>query len=1017
MEFQHFSHHHKLSFREAYEGDECAGCLDVINSPAYICEVDEFVMHKVCAEMPPQIQKVAFHPHPLNFNLLDIIVCDACRRFSANYIIYKCTYCEFNLDFKCAMAIINDENEIAKRDDEDLQRTTTTHFSHPHQLTRCKVSPTSELGERVFETFWQSSKLKCVACKQELQGTLSFICLPCQFLIHESCMNDMPVQVLSSPFHPHHILHPRPFFNAQKQVRCYACTKKVNGFSFYCNTCDVDFHVSCAKYRTRATKHSCHPHNLLQLGKSIIKGISCHACGRKNCNDSLFSCRKCAFNVHPKCIPLPSRFEHKRHLHPLTLVSPFAEDDSEDYYCDMCEIERNPEIHVYHCAECNYIAHIDCVLSEVLEPLEEMPLDPQRMEENFDNGSLRLEKKMLRVSFHPHPCKLCSFNLDSKCATSKDETPKERSTKTIVNHFSHLHQITRCKAGILESQLDFDLNCMACRQRICGIIYACTQCSEFFVHESCLKHMLMEVQSLFHPQHPLYKFPVKDPGERCKACGEYVEHLVFSCLQCGIFMHYSCAKYQFREIKHNCHADHHLLHLGKGFFGDESPLCTACGLACKDTLFNCLKCEFYIHLECIPLPSIVKHKRHLHPLVLTTLVTEDDSEEYYCDTCETQRNPEHDIYYCKECNYTSHIDCVLSEVEPPEEILQFLTPHSKEIKLKCVACKQEVQGTLSFIYLPFQFLIHESFMNDMPVQVLSSPFHPYHILHPRPFFNAQEQEESQWFQLLLQYMQCWLSRFMCQVSNSKCDFNVHPKCIPLPSSFEHKRHLHPLTLKSPFAEDDSRDYYCDMCETERSPEIHVYYCAECNYIAHIDCVLSEILSVSFHPHPLIRNDDYEEETIFLCDRCEELCIGSRYSCKLCLVNLDNKCATSKDETQKVRKVKIIVNHFRHPHLITRCEIGILQTELDFDLTCMACRQRLCGIIYACTSCSGFFVHEFCLKHIPKEVQSLFHPQHPLSIFPFSPELRPPCKACNEDVEGILFFCFACNFPMHYSCMR
>ncbi|TYG95715.1 hypothetical protein ES288_A11G290300v1 [Gossypium darwinii] len=703
MKFQHFSHHHKLIFREAYEKEyECAGCLDVINGPAYICEDEGFAMHKVCAAMPPQIQKDAFHPHPLKFKLVDIIVCDACRRFSANYIIYKCIYCEFNLDFKCAVAIINDENEIAKRDDEDLRRTTTPHFSHPHQLTRCKVSPMSELGENIFKTFWQSSKLKCVACKQEVQGTLSFICLPCKFLIHESCMNDMPMQVLSSPFHPHHILHPRPFFNAREQVRCYACGKKVNGFSFYCNTCDVDFHVSCAKYRTRATKHSCHPHNLLQLGKSIIKGISCHACGRKTCNDSIFSCRKCDFNVHPKCIPLPSSFEHKRHLHPLTLTSPFAEDDSRDYYCDMCETERNPEIHVYYCAECNYIAHIDCVLSEVLEPPEEMLLDPQRMEENFDDGSLGSEM-ILSVSFHPHPlirnddyeeetifvcdrceelcigsrysCKLCFFDLDNKCATSKDETQKVREVKTIVNHFSHPHLITRC---ILQTEPDFDLTCMACRQRLCGIIYACTYCSRFFLHEFCLKHIPEEVQSSFHPQHPLPIFPFpSESGPPCKACNEDVEGMLFFCVACNFPMHYSCAKYQFREIKHNCHADHHLLHLGKGFFGDESPQCDACGEACKDTLFSCLKCLFYIHLECISLPSVVKHKRHLHPLVLTTLAFENDYEEYYCDTCETQRNPEHDIYYCKECNYISHIDCVLSEVEPPEKIIQCLIPRSK----------------------------------------------------------------------------------------------------------------------------------------------------------------------------------------------------------------------------------------------------------------------------------------------------------------------------------------------------
>ncbi|KAB2058974.1 hypothetical protein ES319_A11G270000v1 [Gossypium barbadense] len=368
MEIQHFAYSGKLSFREADGEIECVGCQDVINGPAYISEEDNFAMHKVCAEMPPQIQKDAFHPHPLKFKLIDVIVCDACSRLLFSYISYRCMYCDFNIDFRCAKAIINDENNIEKRDDEDLQRTRTLHFCHPHQLTRCKVSPMTEFGEDMIENIWEPNKLKCVACKWKLQDTQTFMCLPCKFIIHESCMNDLPMQVQSSLFHPHHILHPRPFFNAGGEVRCYACRKKVNGFSFYCNKCDVDLHVSCAKYRTRATKHSCHPHNLLQLGKSIIKGISCCACGRKNYNDSLFSCRKCDFNVHPKCIPLPSSFEHKRHLHSLALVSPFAEDDSEDYYCDMCETERNPEIHVYYCVECNYIAHIDCVLSEVRQP-------------------------------------------------------------------------------------------------------------------------------------------------------------------------------------------------------------------------------------------------------------------------------------------------------------------------------------------------------------------------------------------------------------------------------------------------------------------------------------------------------------------------------------------------------------------------------------------------------------------------------------------------------------------------
>ncbi|MBA0618820.1 hypothetical protein Godav_028108 [Gossypium davidsonii] len=54
--------------------------------------------------------------------------------------------------------------------------------------------------------------------------------------------------------------------------------------------------------------------------------------------------------------------------------------------------------------------------------------------------------------------------------------------------------------------------------------------------------------------------------------------------------------------------------------------------------------------------------------------------------------------------------------------------------------------------------------------------------------------------------------------------------------------------------------------------------------------LEMILRVSFHPHLLVLNDDDDDEIIFMCDKCEELCIGSRYNYKLCSFNLDSKCA-------------------------------------------------------------------------------------------------------------------------------
>ncbi|XVF42353.1 hypothetical protein PTKIN_Ptkin01aG0355000 [Pterospermum kingtungense] len=355
MEFKHFLHPHNLSFTEVGKENDsmiCFLCLDIINGPAYICntcDYGKFSLHKPCAELPPQIQKEAFHPHPLRFTLGEVIVCDGCAKLWGGVINYRCMDCTFNLDFRCALAISNDY-ELAVADHVCLQearriKTTIHHFSHYHQLTRCKFSLMKTKTDvlYIFKKLWESDEFKSMACKQELHGTLTYTCIPCRFLFHESCVNDMPSQVLHSPFHPQHILLPRPIRKGSS-LKCSACRHDVEGISFCCNQCDIKLHVSCAKYRTRAIKHNCHPdHLLLHLGKSNMSKIFCKAC-------------------HKDC------------------------DDSGVYYCDACETERNPEHHVYYCEECKYIAHIGCALSEV-EATEEIFLD-QRIEENSDKADI-----------------------------------------------------------------------------------------------------------------------------------------------------------------------------------------------------------------------------------------------------------------------------------------------------------------------------------------------------------------------------------------------------------------------------------------------------------------------------------------------------------------------------------------------------------------------------------------------------------------------------------------------------
>jgi hypothetical protein len=60
----------------------------------------------------------------------------------------------------------------------------------------------------------------------------------------------------------------------------------------------------------------------------------------------------------------------------------------------------------------------------------------------------------------------------------------------------------------------------------------------------------------------------------------------------------------------------------------------------------------------------------------------------------------------------------------------------------------------------------------------------------------------------------------------------------------HKVSGHPFTLCHTL-EDDSSEYYCDICEEERDPKHWFYYCSNCNYHAHLGCILGKYLNCKF----------------------------------------------------------------------------------------------------------------------------------------------------------------------------
>ncbi|KAE8662592.1 hypothetical protein F3Y22_tig00113279pilonHSYRG00042 [Hibiscus syriacus] len=149
---------------------------------------------------------------------------------------------------------------------------------------------------------------------------------------------------------------------------------------------------------------------------------------------------------------------------------------------------------------------------------------------------------------------------------------------------------------------------------------------------------------------------------RCHACGLKLLPAAYNyaCKDCHLNFHIACAGSLNLALKRESHV-HDLHYFGTEFhqfFAVHTDLidifarlsCGPCGGICSvQSFYRCLQCGINFHLECVPLPQIVKTKTHIHPLVLKDSLIEDNSKEHYCDACEEQRHPNDDVYFCEEC--------------------------------------------------------------------------------------------------------------------------------------------------------------------------------------------------------------------------------------------------------------------------------------------------------------------------------------------------------------------------------
>lgn len=608
----HPLHNHALTLRELTKDCqvECHFCKRRFHGRVYCCEDCDFVLHEACAriEFPPQLQEHPAHPqhHPLTL--------------VRGQRYYRCSDCGYILDALTAVA--------TRLPPDDVEEDTIRYFAHEeHPLSSFYVETTLSV--------------QCGSCEQPISGQV-YGCRACLFLLHETC-----ARLAAETQHPLHRQHPLTLLHVSTQDMCICgvcVTFMESGAAYCCEECGFVLHVGCAastmpprtdkkedreqaeeedaSSSSSAIKHHSHPHPLtaLHVSAQVQSGMRCRICRLNISGGEVFACSYCFFFLHKSCAEeLPKEIQHFLHpQHPrLILRLVYLDDSSGDsalnFKCDSCS------------------------------------------------------ENCFKMAFS---CKDCEFNLDPACAL-QTLSAVEDGAAPCISHFAHEHSLTLVfwKSTITHT-------CIACKQSIDGVAYCCITCKHFWLHRTCAE-LPLKLEHAFHPQHPLVLSEAPAQYFFCNACHgkfqclayygrEKYEGLAFCCDKCEFYMDMGCARMN-QTLKHPCH-EHHLVYCERNT-KEQQLQCNCCGKSCRYDFYCCMPCNFSLHHDCLSLPPIIDHRSHWHPLELCDKFVDGNPDDLYCDYCETIRNPDHGVYRCEECNFTAHIECMISDhkVSPTNE--------------------------------------------------------------------------------------------------------------------------------------------------------------------------------------------------------------------------------------------------------------------------------------------------------------------------------------------------------------
>ncbi|EOY19150.1 Cysteine/Histidine-rich C1 domain family protein, putative [Theobroma cacao] len=601
------------------------------------------------------------------------------------------------------------------------------------------------------------------------------------------------------------------------------------------------------------------------------------------------------------------------------------------------------------------------------------------------------------------------------------EKEKESERVEEIQHFSHPHSLAVFNDEE-QSEKSKEAHCTACLELLLGCpSFGCGEC-KFYLHKKCAEAPSKISGSPFHRKHPTLTLRLSSIS--CDLCKQTRKMFKYCCTSCSAALDIKCALLlhnmveDFREFKYIGHE--HPLTFFENLKDELKRVdCHWCQKPVIDSVYVCLNCRFYLHKQCVRLPTQLYHPCHRKHL----LYLQDDS--LVCRLC--QRDHWSLFYQCLPCKLDIDIECVRSR---PGSIIEYNSDHEHSFTLLvrndpfiCDACGTE-GNYFSRICSTCHIMIHEKCIS-LP-RIIKITRHHHYIFHN--YFFQKQDLESHGCGICLSEVKIEYGSYKC--FKQDCNYVVHVNCalememydiidqvndedeesienLAVNSSItcviemnqegeaakvKHFSHDHDLTLGNKIKEDD--DQRCDACMLSISTSF--YYCSQCNFLLHKTC--AELPRKKHHWfHRSLTTLNLVD--IYKCDRCRRLCSGFVY----------------KDDEEYAFCLRCVGTSHT---LICQGHEHFLFFDFKFRGQCSGCGATCENGGYKCKDCSTFALDVACItlpqatrykgdKHFLKLG---FHEEHD------DPE-QYYCDICEEKRNPNYWFyhCTVCNNSAHPKC--